>query len=128
MFGNKGMSFTLEAVIAGLMIVTFMLFLFKAPNMEETYDIGMSERGYYCLKSLDEDGLLREDAMDNSYTNIENNIQDCLAGLNYTIQICRDSCSTAFIPENQTTTVSNYFIAGDVSPDPLKVKLSMWLE
>ncbi len=128
MFGNKGMSFTLEAIIAGLMIVTFLLFLFRSPNMEETYDIGMSERGYYCLKSLDENSLLREDATDNNYTNIENSLQDCLAGLNYTVQVCRDSCSTSFIPKNQTIIVSNYFIAGGVSPDPLKVKLSMWLE
>jgi hypothetical protein len=126
MFGNKGISFTLEAIIAGFIIVSSLLFLFR-PLAMETYDVGVADRGYNCLKYLDESGLLREDAMDDNYTNLENNLQDCMAGMNYTVQICRGTCTAASIPENQTTIVANYFIAGDVDSDPLKVKLSMWL-
>lgn len=126
MFGNKGISFTLEAIIAGFIIVSSLLFLFR-PLAMETYDVGVSDRGYNCLKYLDESGLLRGNAMDDNYTNMENNLQDCMAGLNYTVQICRSTCTAASIPENQTIIVSNYFIAGDVDSDPLKVKLSMWL-
>lgn len=92
MFGNKGISFTLEAIIAGFIIVSSLLFLFR-PLAMETYDVGVSDRGYNCLKYLDESGLLREDAMDDNYTNMENNLQDCMAGLNYTVQICRVSCT-----------------------------------
>lgn len=121
------MSFTLEAVIAGLIIVTALLFFFRTGGVDETYDMGMAERGFNCLKGLDDEGLLRDDAMSNNYTNIESGLQDCLAGLNYTVQICRNVCTSAYVEEDVTVAVSEYFVAGGVTPDPLYVKLSMWL-
>ncbi len=127
MSGDKGMSFTLEAVIAGLMIVTTMLFLFKAPNLPEGYEMGVSERGYNCLKSLDDSGFLRPNAIINDTTAIENSLSDCLGGINYTVQVCRSKCTNSFIPQNTTVVVSNYFLAGNLDLDPIKVKLSMWL-
>lgn len=127
MSGSKGMSFTLEAVIAGLIIVTALLFFFRASGPDEIYTMGMSERGYNCLKYVDDSGILRGNATSDNYTNIETGLQDCLAGLNYTVQICRYVCTSASIEENVTVVVSDYFIAGDVEPDPLYVKLSMWL-
>jgi len=127
MYGNKGISFTLEAIIAGFIIMTALLFLFRPANVEEIYDIGVSERGYNCLKYLDDKGFLREDAMNDENESIGNRLQDCLSGMNYTVQICRVGCNPVSIPENQTIIVSSYYIAGDVDSDPLKVKLSMWL-
>ncbi len=127
MYGNKGMSFTLEAVIAGLLVVTALLFFFRAPA-DDTYSIGVSERGYYCLKSLDENAVLRPMALGDDSSGIEAGLSECLAGMNYTVQVCRASCTPASLPENRTVIVSSYFIAGDVNPDPLKVKLSMWLQ
>lgn len=128
MYGNKGISFTLEAIIAGFIIVASLLFFFNSATAEETYEADLSERGYECLKSLDEYGKLREDAMSDDNASIGNGLQDCLAGLNYTVQICRTSCNAASAPENITLVVSNYFIAGDVNPDQLYVKLNMWLQ
>ena len=127
MFGSKGISFTLESVIAGLLIVSALLFLFRAAPLEDTYDVGMAERGYNCLKGADLAGVLRNEAMDNESAAIEANLQDCLAGLNYTVQVCRESCTSAYAEENVTVAVSEYFIAGNVTIDPLYVRLSMWL-
>lgn len=121
------MSFTLESVVAGLIIVSALLFLFRAAAVEETYDVGMAERGFNCLKGLDSVGMLRNEAMNNDFMAIESDLQDCLSGLNYTVQICRGSCTSAYVEENVTVAVSEYFIAGNVTPDPLYVKLSLWL-
>ena len=122
------MSFTLEAIISGFVIVSFLLFFFNSPVIHETYETGLGERGFNCLKGLDESGLLREDAMDDNSTGIESNLQDCLAGMNYTVSVCRETCVIASLPENQTVVVASYYIAGDLEADPLYVKLNMWLQ
>ena len=128
MYGDKGVSFTVEAVIAGLMIVSSLLFFFNSQPSPDTYTIGISDSGYNCLKSLDDRNLLREKAMNGNYQGIEEKIGNCLPGLNYTVQLCRDSCTSDSIPGNSTVVVSNYYISGDMEPDPLKIKLSMWFE
>ena len=93
MSGSKGLSFTFEAILAGFLILSSLLFFFKAPNLGNDSTLGVSERGYDCLRSLDENNELREYAMNNDTNSIENNLQECLAGLNYTVQICRNSCT-----------------------------------
>lgn len=122
------MSFTLEAIISGFVIVTFLLFFFSSPVSQDTYETGLLERGHDCLKGLDESGLLREDAMEDNTTGIEDNLEDCLAGLNYNVSVCRSDCTASSLPENQTVVVASYFIAGHVEADPLYVKLNMWLQ
>ena len=93
MYGNKGISFTLEAVIAGFLILSSLLLFFKAPNLGESSVAGVSERGYNCLRSLDENNKLREYAINNDVTSIENNLKNCLEGINYSVQVCRSYCT-----------------------------------
>jgi len=126
MSGSKGLSFTFEAILAGFLILSSLLFFFKAPNLGDTSTVGVSEMGYDCLRSLDENNELREYAMNNDNVSIGNKLQHCL-DINYTVQICRDVCNSVAAPANQTVVVSNYFIAGDKDIDPLYVKLNMWL-
>jgi len=126
MCGDKGVSFTLEAVIAGTIIIASLLFFFKPQVPQESYTYIVQERGYYCLKSLDDENRLRQYATNDDATTIENNLVDCLTPLNYTVQICRNTCTSTTLPENKEIIVSKYYIAGDDAIDPLYIKLNMW--
>jgi len=125
-FGDKGVSFTLEAVIAATIIITALLFFFKPQVPQENYLTDVQEKGYYCLKSLDDDRNLREYAIANDVATIENNLMDCLTPFNYTVQICRSTCTSTTLPENKDIIISKYYIAGKDAMDPLYVKLNMW--
>ena len=127
MYGSKGISFTLEAIISGLIIMTSMIFFFQLSGTGEVYHVGISEVGYDCLESLDEHGFLRDYAVNNDAASIESGLQDCLEGLNYSVQVCSESCTPRSIPENTTVIVSRYFIAGNINPGPREIKLSLWL-
>jgi len=127
MSGNKGISFTLEAIISGLLIITSILFFFQFSGTSDFYSMGVSEIGYDCMKSLDEHGLMREHALNGDAASIESGLQECLGGLNHSVQLCENTCSQATSPENNTVIVSSYFIAGDVEPNPMEIRLNMWL-
>jgi len=124
--GKKGFSFTLEAVIAATIIIVSLLFFFKPQAPQENYMYDVQEKEYYCLKSLDDSGKLRGCVMDNDITTIEDDLVDCLAPFNYTVQICRDTCTSATLPQDKGVIISRYYIAGDDRIDPLYVKLSVW--
>jgi len=125
MFGNKGVSFTLEAVMAATIIIVALLFFFK-PQVPQDYFPDLQERGYSCLKSLDDEGNLREYAISNDVSTIENKLADCLTPFNYTIQICRSACTSTNLPESKDIIISKYYIAGKEAIDPLYVKLNLW--
>ncbi len=122
MCGDKGISFTFEAIIAGFIILSSLLLFFKAPNLADTSALDVSEKGYECLKSLDENNKLREYAMNNDIASIENELKDCLRGINYSVQICRSSCvpSSSFLKtlrlQNGTDNLGDAYVRND-TPD-----------
>jgi hypothetical protein len=122
----KGVWFTMESAIACIVIGMFLIFI-GGSYLSSSEQVDASRLAYDILKSLDDRGILRSDAVDKNITNLNANIE--ATGYNHTIIICDDAGSCAGTePEASDVWVGSYFIAGQSIYQPLEIKLFLWEE
>jgi hypothetical protein len=116
----------LEAVLAGVLLIGFMLFIaaaFPVPTGEPD----ISSRGYVQLQQLNDRSELRPLASSGDYTGIESAIS--VPGYKHSVEICPSSGScTGNMPSEKEVWISSYILSGDSSYSPDIVKLYIWRE
>ncbi len=120
---RKGFWRTFESVLAVIILLFFVVTLgvrYSFPPPE----VGLSERGYEILRSLDNRGELRPYVVGNQTEVLESKIR--IQGYNHTIQICNWAGCSGDRPPTQNVWVSTYIISGENVYDPYEIKLFMW--
>jgi len=128
----KGALYTLESVIAILMILFIIIFLFQdsstAPEFER---INYKLEVYHGLKILENTDELRRDVMDDNTVSIENKLNPYIPDfLNYTIVIFNETTNITKKPslvDKKDVISISYFLAGDVDNyGPRDVRAYLW--
>ena len=120
----KGYVKTLEAIIAVVLILVSMVFLFPEKTRVEPQ---ASDIGYNCLKYLNYEGVLRYYAVNNLESDLINDLGNCLPPiLSYTAKICTYTPCNTELPADKTTFLSSYLIAGEDSINPTLINLWVW--
>lgn len=126
---KQGFLYSLEALIAALLIFLTLLFAFRTPISFPQYHLStLEERGYTCLRSLEKERVLRTLAIQNETGEIESKLESCMPPVtNFRIQICRSKCTSVTLPENVTRISVDYFLSGKLGKfDPLQIILIIW--
>ena len=115
---NKGITYTIEVVIAISILLTVVIFLFQtAPQTSLALE---KQNAYNALSTLNGDGSLREAVVNEDLAATEALLDNYFD--NYEFEICSDVCfGTA-----QQATIVEYYIAGfqdEYDPKKLRVFL-----
>jgi hypothetical protein len=117
----RGYVFMLESVLAGILLVGFMLFLAHSYTQARPYEPDFSD----VLTELDDQELLRGYAYSGDASGLEAEIS--LPGYSHSVQLCDSAGScTGEIPNQREVRVSSYFLAGETDLEPMEVKLFVW--
>ena len=120
----KGFVKTLEAGIATIFILTFVL-IFFAPQPQPEPQILIN--GYNCLKYLDYTGALGYYAANNLESSLDTDLKKCLPPtMSYEARICKTPSCTTQLPEGKTVFLSSYIILGENSATPFLINLWVW--
>lgn len=125
---DKGISQSLEAIIAILMILTIFVISYSSKeSLPEFETVSWKLKGFNSLKVLDENNELREYALANNTLAIKERLQSLLPTyLNYEVVVCDETCPILNIESEKLVTVS-YFISGNTNTfDPKQIVLYMW--
>jgi len=124
---DKGISQSLEAIIAILMVLTIFIVFYRQQTLPEFETVSWKLKGFNSLKVLDENNELREYVLVNNTLVIKEKLQSLLPSyLNYEVVICDESCPVLNIESEKLVTVS-YIISGDTNTfDPKQIFLYMW--
>lgn len=123
----KGLSYTLEAMIAALLVLSTLVSVYSFSRQEEGFDAAaIRDSGYSCIKYADSRGLLRHYALLNDSAGIRNHFQACLpSSLNFSISFCA-ACAPD-VPGNRTIVSLNYIVAGEGATfQPTNANLFLW--
>ncbi len=121
----KGYLFTLESMIASILLLSVLLIVYNGSVQPHEFGtVSIAESAYNCLKDLDNRGILRYYALNND-TKIRGYIRPCLPmSLNFSIGFC-ETCATT--NANKTVVSIKYIIAGDGSRfQPTTVNMLAW--
>jgi hypothetical protein len=119
----RGFWYMIEVVIAGIILIGFLLFVSGVYANIPEQDISI--RGYSILHELDHQGVLRGYVNDGNYSGL--NSQIILFGYNHSVQICDQGGNClGNSPDADNVWVGNYMVAGDQNYNPKLVKLYMW--
>jgi len=128
----KGQLFTLESLIAILMLLFIVIYLFQNPPASPEFKrINYKLEAYNGLIILEKTGELRKHVVDNDTTSIENKLKPFIpAFLNYNVTIFNETANITQMPsltnENNTLSVS-YLLAGDIDDyKPREVRVYIW--
>lgn len=124
---KKGMVYTLEAVIAAVLILATVITVYSFSKQEAGFDAAtVKESGYSCVRSLDGRGVLRYYALANDSVGARGYLKACLPrSVNFSIDFCA-SCAPD-VPSNRTIVSVNYMIAGDAALfQPTNTNLFLW--
>lgn len=125
----KGLMKTLEAVIAILAIFLTYILTYEPISISSGFDIAKwKELGFSALSSIDKSGELRDDALSNSTTSIENKIRNFIpVNLDYLVIVCNVNCTKPNVTADIATSVE-YLISGTPNNYAQRqVVLFMWL-
>ena len=128
----KGALYTLEAVIAILMILFIVVFLFRNPTTSPEYQIvNYKLKVYNALKLLDTTGELNMYALNSDATTIRSKLQPFIPiTVNYDVAIYNQTTNITEKPslENLSDVISvSYFISGDLDNyQPRDVRVYLW--
>lgn len=125
----KGISFTLEAAIASILLFTALIFFFKPIAVPESSEVSHKLLTYNSLKALDEAGKLRSNALDNNAVAIKNDLSTYLSYLDYDVVIYNKTTNLTAIPSVTADDVISvsYFLAGDIGNYSAKeVRVFVW--
>lgn len=123
----KGAAYSLEAMIAALLILSTLVSVYSFSKQETAFDTAtIRESGYSCIKDLDGRGILRHYALSNDTAGIRSYMQTCLPrSLNFSVRFC-PSCAPD-VPGNKTIVSINYIIAGEAALfQPTNANLFLW--
>ena len=119
---RKGFIYTLEAVIAGIIVISLLAVFSYEPRIQ---DEGLYLKAYELLEGLDNQGLLRNYTVNEDYTGLDSEVRFFSA--NHSVQICdRSGSCVGSVPAGINVFSGTYIIAGDDSYDPQYVKLYLW--
>jgi hypothetical protein len=128
----KGQLFTLESLIAILMLLFIVIYLFQNPPASPEFKtINYKLKAYNGLEILEKTGELRKYVVDNDTTSIENKLKPFIpAFLNYNVTIFNETANVTRMPsltnENNTLSVS-YLLVGDIDDyKPREVRVYIW--
>ncbi|MBL7206115.1 MAG: hypothetical protein ISS36_00780 [Candidatus Aenigmarchaeota archaeon] len=114
----RGFWYTLEAVLAGILLIGFLLAVntfYLSPRTSEP-------QPYLILKGLDEQGILRAYAVADDYSGLNSQID---TAYNHSVEICSTGC-VGEKSEADNVFVGRYFVSGENSYDPKEVRLYLW--
>lgn len=122
----RGFWYIIEAMLAGIILIGFLLAL-AGGYLKLPYD-DISLRSYGILHELDQQDMLRGYVSDWNYSGL--NSQISLFGYNHSVQICDQSGSCAGNRPGASGAgdvwAGNYIISGDENYQPRLVRLYMW--
>lgn len=128
----KGVLYTLESVIAILMILFIIVFLFQdSPTTSEFERVNYKLKVYHGLKILANTGGLRRDATNNNVVSMEDKLDPYIPDLlNYTVVIFNETTNItkkpSLVDEKDVISVS-YFLAGEIDDyGPRDVRVYLW--
>jgi len=128
----KGQLYTLESIIAILMIFFIIIFLFRNPPSSPEFErINYKSKTYNGLKTLEETGELREHAVNNNTTAINESLNPFISSfLSRAVVIFNDTSNLTTKPDltNISESISvSYFLAGDIDDyKPRDIRVYMW--
>jgi len=128
----KGQLYTLESVIAILMIFFIIIFLFRNPPSSPEFEkINYKSKAYDGLKTLEETGELRKDVDNNNTTAINESLNPYIPSfLSRAVVIFNDTSNLTTKPSlaNISESISvSYFLAGDIDDyKPRDVRVYIW--
>lgn len=125
----KGISFTFEATIASILLLSVIIFFFKPLQSPQTSEINHKVTAYNGLKILDETGSLRENVLRNNATAIKNDLSAYLSYLDYDVVIYNKTSNITAAPSISAKNVISvsYFLAGDVGNySAREVRVFLW--
>ena len=118
----RGFWFTLESVIAGIMVVTFMGFLVTRSFTPPPEDL--TPLAYQTLKNIDDQGLLRPYAQDNNYSAIDSQVH--LVSYSHSVEVCSMGTCVGSPPSGDDVWVGTFLTAGNSLYAPREVKLYLY--
>ena len=120
----KGIWYMLEALFAGIILITFLVTL-KAAYLSMTPQEEASIEAYITLKELDESGLLRSYAVTNNYNGLNSEVN--LYYYNHSVEICNSQGNCyGEKPDSENIWVGSYMISGESGFAPRIVHLYLW--
>ncbi len=125
----KGISFTFEAAIASIILLTVIILFLKPMNVPETSEVSHKVAAYNGLKILDETEKLRKNVLDNNATAIKNGLSSYLSYLDYDVAIYNMTSNTSSVPsiESRNVISVSYFSAGEIGNYSAKeVRVFLW--
>ena len=127
----KGVLYTVESVIAILMILFIVIFLFQRPQPSPEYQIiNYKLNAYNGLKILDRMDKLRDYVMNNDVSLIENGLNIYIPDfLNYAVVVFNETTNITEMPSltDQDVISVSYFLAGDIDDyKPREVRVYLW--
>ena len=128
----KGQLYTLESIIAILMIFFIIIFLFRNPPSSPEFErINYKSKTYNGLKTLEETGELREHTTNNNATAINESLKPFISSfLSRAVVIFNDTSNLTTKPDltNISESISvSYFLAGDIDDyKPRDVRVYIW--
>ena len=125
----KGQLYTLESAIAVLILLSFLIFFYKAPSLPEFKTINYKLKAYNALSTLDESGELRKNVMEKNVSSIEEKLSPYIS-INYTVVIFNETSNITVKPsfvDKENILSLSYLLAGDVNEyKPREVKVYLW--
>jgi len=118
----RGFWFTIEAVIAGVMLVSFLAFIVTtniAVPKEE-----LSTLAYKTLYGLNRQGLLKEHAIAGDYDAIDRHVS--IYAYSHSVEICTLQACEGTKPSGSNVWVGSYIIPGSSTYSPREVKLYIY--
>ena len=125
----KGVSFTFEAAIASVLLLSVIIFFFKPLQSSQASEVNHKVAAYNGLKILEEAGGLRENVLDNNAIAIKNDLSTYISYLSYDVAIFNKTSNLTAIPSISSKDVISvsYVLAGDVGNYSAKeVRVFLW--
>lgn len=128
---NKGVLYSLESVIAILMIFFILILLFQRTSISvESKTINYKLKAYNALKILDDYSNLRNDVIENNATSIKYKLNQHIP-LSFAVVIYDETTNVTEFPSvvnEQSNVLSiSYLLSGDDDLyKPRDVKIYMW--
>jgi hypothetical protein len=128
----RGQLFTLESLLAILMLLFIVVYLFQNPPASPEFkSINYKLKAYNALIILEKTGELRKDVADNNVTSIQNKLNPFLPDfLSYNVTIFNETTNITQMPSlpNEKNTLSvGYLLAGDIDDyKPREVRVYIW--
>ncbi|MBI4020271.1 MAG: hypothetical protein HY367_02980 [Candidatus Aenigmarchaeota archaeon] len=120
----RGVWYALEAILAGIIIVVFLLAT-RSTLIQTSSPQEISIMGYSALKSLDDQGILRDYVAANDTAGLNSRVE--VFGFSHAVQIC-DYGNNCFgsAPSAGDVFVAAYIVSGDGAFRPAVVRLFIY--